>query len=163
MQMLSDDEDEEKAQNGDEALDFDDREMHNAMKNKRDFQVFIGSLPPNAQERELSDFFNEKKVKITNLRILRSTFWFIQMIRENRNVQDLAYASIDRASGEPWIWMGADLVLKVCASTWPQGNDINDYVLFAITMHTFRQIAIIFHRSIYMDSKIEQESTVQTQ
>jgi len=35
--MLSDDEDDEKGSNGDEALDFDDRDIHNAMKNKRDF------------------------------------------------------------------------------------------------------------------------------
>ena len=54
-------------------MDFDDRDVHNAMKNKRDFEVFIGSLPPNAEERELSDFFREKKVKMTNLCILRST------------------------------------------------------------------------------------------
>ncbi len=43
------------------------------MKNKRDFEIFIGSLPTNADERELQDFFRQKKVKVTNLRILRST------------------------------------------------------------------------------------------
>jgi hypothetical protein len=38
MEMLSDDEDEEKGSNGgDEVLDFDDRDINNAMKNKRDF------------------------------------------------------------------------------------------------------------------------------
>lgn len=42
------------------------------MKNKRDFEIFIGSLPSNADEAELNDFFKHKKVKITNLRILRS-------------------------------------------------------------------------------------------
>ena len=35
MEMLSDDEDEEKG--ADEEEDFDDRDVRNAMKNKRDF------------------------------------------------------------------------------------------------------------------------------
>ena len=45
MEMLSDDED-----NGEHSADedFDDRDIRNAMRNKRDFEVFIGSLPPNA-------------------------------------------------------------------------------------------------------------------
>lgn len=42
------------------------------MRNKRDFEIFIGSLPANADERELADFFKQKKVKITNLRVLRN-------------------------------------------------------------------------------------------
>ena len=73
MDMLSDDEDDEK-HSVDE--DFDDREVRNAMRNKREFELFIGSLPSNADERELSEFFKKKKVKITNLRVLRSTFTF---------------------------------------------------------------------------------------
>ena len=71
MDMLSDDEDDDK-HSVDE--DFDDRDVRNAMRNKRDFELFIGSLPSNADERELSEFFRKKKVKITNLRVLRSTF-----------------------------------------------------------------------------------------
>ena len=55
--------------------------------------MFIGSLPPNADERELADYFKQKKVKITNLRILRSTFDFMQMIRENPNAWLSAFAS----------------------------------------------------------------------
>ena len=66
--------------------DFDDRDVRNAMRNKRDFEVFIGSLPANADERELNEYFRRKKVKITNLRILRSTFYLMQMIRETQSV-----------------------------------------------------------------------------
>ena len=74
MDMLSDDEDDDK-HSADE--DFDDRDVRNAMRNKRDFELFIGSLPPNADERELAEYFRKKKVKITNIRVLRSTFCFI--------------------------------------------------------------------------------------
>jgi RNA recognition motif-containing protein len=76
MEMLSDDEDEERRDEPDEE-EFDDRDVRNAMRNKRDFEIFIGSLPTNADERELADLFKQKRVKITNIRILRSTFFFI--------------------------------------------------------------------------------------
>lgn len=72
--MLSDD-DEEVEREAEE--DFDDRDIRTAMRNKRDFEIFIGSLPANADERELADFFKQKKVKITNLRVLRSKHCFI--------------------------------------------------------------------------------------
>lgn len=71
MEMLSDDEDDEKHSN-DENEDFDDREVRNAMRNKREFEIFIGSLPNNADERELASFFKSKRVKITNIRVLRN-------------------------------------------------------------------------------------------
>ena len=76
MEMLSDDEDNGKGSDNEEQ-DFDDRDIRNAMKNKRDYEIFIGSLPTNADEKELSDFFRHKKVKITNLRILRSNSFLI--------------------------------------------------------------------------------------
>jgi RNA recognition motif-containing protein len=69
MEMLSDDEDDGNAEPDE---DFDDKDVRTAMRNKREFEIFIGSLPTNADERELTDFFKQKKVKITNLRILRS-------------------------------------------------------------------------------------------
>ena len=47
------------------------------MRNKREFELFIGSLPTNADEKELAEFFRSKRIKITNLRILRSNFQFI--------------------------------------------------------------------------------------
>lgn len=42
------------------------------MRNKKDYELFIGSLPPNADERELAEYFRKKKVKITNIRVLRN-------------------------------------------------------------------------------------------
>lgn len=51
--------------------------MRNAMKNKRDLEVFIGSLPANADEREVADYFKGKDVKMLNIRILRSTCYSI--------------------------------------------------------------------------------------
>ena len=47
------------------------------MRNKREFEIFIGSLPPNADERELQEYFNNKKVKVTNIRILKSNPFLI--------------------------------------------------------------------------------------
>ena len=76
MEMLSDDEDEGQRSGGEDE-EFDDRDFRNAMRNKKDYEVFIGSLPPNADERELSDFFRQKKVKITNIRILKGIILFI--------------------------------------------------------------------------------------
>jgi|LakMenE01Jun11ns_1017448.scaffolds.fasta_scaffold8607746_1 hypothetical protein len=46
--MLSDD-DEDAEREPEE--DFDDRDIRTAMRNKRDFEIFIGSLPTNADER----------------------------------------------------------------------------------------------------------------
>jgi hypothetical protein len=70
MEMLSDDDDDKRSVGSEE--DFDDRDVRNAMRNKREFEVFIGSLPTNADEHELAEYFRSKKVKITNIRILRS-------------------------------------------------------------------------------------------
>lgn len=47
------------------------------MRNKQDFEIFIGSLPTNADERELMEYFRSRKVRITNLRVLRSTIMAI--------------------------------------------------------------------------------------
>jgi len=74
MEMLSDDEDDKRSVSEE---DFDDRDVRNAMRNKREYEVFIGSLPTNADEGELAEYFRNKKVKITNIRILRSKFYFI--------------------------------------------------------------------------------------
>jgi GGDEF domain-containing protein len=51
MGMLedSDDEDERRGDESDEEVD--DRAMHNAQRNKRDWEMFVGSLPNNADER----------------------------------------------------------------------------------------------------------------
>ena len=74
MDMLSDDEDEDK---NEAEEDFDDRDVRTAMRNKKDYELFIGSLPPNADERELAEYFRKKKVKITNIRVLRSILCLI--------------------------------------------------------------------------------------
>lgn len=42
------------------------------MRNKRDWEIFIGSLPSNSDERELEDYFRSKGIRITNIRILRN-------------------------------------------------------------------------------------------
>lgn len=42
------------------------------MRNKRDWEIFIGSLPNNADESELTEYFRSKKVRITNVRILKN-------------------------------------------------------------------------------------------
>ena len=42
------------------------------MRNKRDWEVFIGSLPGNADETELAEYFRSKRIRITNIRILRN-------------------------------------------------------------------------------------------
>jgi hypothetical protein len=42
------------------------------MRNKRDFEIFIGSLPPNADEKEIKEYFKSKKIKVANIRLLRS-------------------------------------------------------------------------------------------
>jgi hypothetical protein len=47
------------------------------MRNKRDWEVFIGSLPSNADEREIADFFKSKGVKMTNIRVLRSNYLYL--------------------------------------------------------------------------------------
>lgn len=47
------------------------------MRNKRDLEIFIGSLPSNADERELEDFFRSRNIRITNIRIPRSKLFFI--------------------------------------------------------------------------------------
>lgn len=46
--------------------------INDAMRNKRDLEIFIGSLPPNCDERELKEYFKSKKVKVANIRILRN-------------------------------------------------------------------------------------------
>lgn len=45
--------------------------MNEALRNKRDWEVFVGSLPANADEKELKEYFKSKKVKVANIRILR--------------------------------------------------------------------------------------------
>lgn len=60
-----------------EDIELDERELRHAMKNKRDWEIFIGSLPNNSDERELEDFFKSRKVKITNVRVLRSNCAFM--------------------------------------------------------------------------------------
>lgn len=47
------------------------------MRNKRDWEMFIGSLPSNADERELEDFLRSKGVRVTNVRVLRSNYYNI--------------------------------------------------------------------------------------
>lgn len=42
------------------------------MRNKREWEIFIGSLPSNCDERELAQYFKERKVQITNIRILKN-------------------------------------------------------------------------------------------
>lgn len=100
MQMLSDD-DEDAEREPEE--DFDDRDIRTAMRNKRDFEIFIGSLPTNADERQLEDFFKQKKVKITNLRVLRSNSCLIQMIKENPSALDLGSVLIETAYAVPLV------------------------------------------------------------
>lgn len=46
--------------------------MNEALRNKRDWEIFIGSLPANADEKELKEYFKSKKIKVTNIRILRN-------------------------------------------------------------------------------------------
>lgn len=46
--------------------------MNEALRNKRDWEIFIGSLPPNADEKELTEYFKSKKIKVANIRILRN-------------------------------------------------------------------------------------------
>ena len=50
--------------------------MNEALRNKSKWEVFIGSLPANADERELKEYFKNKKVKVGNIRILKSNFLF---------------------------------------------------------------------------------------
>lgn len=64
--------------------------INDAMRNKRDLEIFIGSLPPNCDERELKEYFKSKKVKVANIRILRSTFYhYIQTTKGNPNASVL--------------------------------------------------------------------------
>lgn len=49
MDMLEDDEEEKMDAESDEEID--DRVMNEALRNKRDWEVFVGSLPANADER----------------------------------------------------------------------------------------------------------------
>ena len=70
MEMMEEESDDEGRNVEDE--DFDDRDFRNAMRNKKDFEIFIGSLPTNADGRELASYFRSKRVKITNIRILKS-------------------------------------------------------------------------------------------
>lgn len=50
--------------------------MNEALRNKRDWEIFIGSLPANSDERELKDYFRTKGIKVANIRLLRSKFIF---------------------------------------------------------------------------------------
>jgi hypothetical protein len=123
MEMLSDDE-EEKQQEPDE--DFDDRDVNNAMRNKRDYEVFIGCLPSNADERELGDFFKNKKVKITNLRILRSTPSPMQTTKASPSASASASASTTPASNAPSNWTARSWGRRVSVSTWPPRSECCD-------------------------------------
>lgn len=49
MAMLEDDEEDKMEAESDDEID--DRVMNEALRNKRDWEIFIGSLPPNADER----------------------------------------------------------------------------------------------------------------
>ena len=77
MSMLEDDEEDEPPKRGEEDDEVDERDMRNAMRNKKEWEIFIGSLPSNADERELLDFFKSKKIRMTNVRVLRSNFSII--------------------------------------------------------------------------------------
>lgn len=70
MDMLEEEEDERPRRAEDEEID--ERDLREAMRNKRDWEIFIGSLPSNSDERELEDYFRSRGVRITNIRILRS-------------------------------------------------------------------------------------------
>lgn len=70
MDMLEEEEDERPRRAEDEEID--ERDLREAMRNKRDWEIFIGSLPSNSDERELEDYFRSRGVRITNIRILRN-------------------------------------------------------------------------------------------
>ena len=72
MAMLEEDEEAENGHSNGPVTELDERELRNAMKNKKEWKVFIGSLPPNADEREIEEFLRTKKVRIANVRVLRN-------------------------------------------------------------------------------------------
>lgn len=70
MDMLEEEDD--RPPRTEEDQEVDENDLRNAMRNKRDWEIFIGSLPSNADERELEDFFRSKKIRIANIRIPRN-------------------------------------------------------------------------------------------
>jgi hypothetical protein len=109
------------------------------MKNKRDFEIFIGSLPTNADERELSEYFASKKVKITNIRVLRSTICVMQTIEVSRSAWVSDYAWTRKACARPWTWTATGSATSPYGSTWRPKNEMVhtyqfDYNLI-ITIH----------------------------
>lgn len=73
MEMIEEGDDRPK-RDGPENDEMDERDYREAMRNKKEWEIFIGSLPNNTDERELDDFFKEKGVRIANIRLLRSTY-----------------------------------------------------------------------------------------
>ena len=71
MDMLEDPEEHSRRKDYVEE-ELDERLVREAMRNRKDWEIFIGSLPSNCDERELSMFFKDKKIKITNIRVLRN-------------------------------------------------------------------------------------------